>query len=113
MSDSIFIKILNKEIPSEIIYEDDAVFAIRDINPIAPVHILIIPKEPISTLNDLDEANADIIAKMVLVAKQIAAEQGIADDGYRLIMNCGKNGGQSIFHIHCHLLGGKQLNWNA
>ena len=111
MTDSIFTKILKKEIPSEIIYEDDYVFAINDINPIAPIHILIIPKEQIPTINDIDENNAQIMEKIILAAKKIAKEKSIAEKGYRLIFNCNEDGGQTVFHIHCHLIGGEKLNW--
>jgi histidine triad (HIT) family protein len=113
MSDSIFIKIYNKEIPAEIIYEDDFVFAINDINPIAPIHILIIPKEQIPTINDITPANEKIMGKIILAAKHIAKEKNISESGYRLIFNCNEDGGQTIFHIHCHLLAGKKLVWNA
>lgn len=111
MNDSIFTKILKKEIPSEIIYEDEFVFAINDINPIAPIHILIIPKEQIATINDINENNSYIISKIVCAAKKIAKEKNIDEKGYRLIFNCNEEGGQTVFHIHCHLLGGKKLGW--
>ena len=113
MSDSIFTKIYKKEIPSEIVYEDDFVFAINDINPIAPIHILIIPKEQIPTINDINSTNKEIIGKIVLAAKQIAEEKKIDKNGYRLIFNCNEDGGQTVFHIHCHLLAGKKLGWSA
>jgi len=109
MQTSLFTKILNKEIPSDIIYEDDFVFAINDINPIAPVHILIIPKEQIPTINDIVSGNEFIMGKIILAAKHIAKEKGISDSGYRLIFNCNADGGQTVYHIHCHLLGGKKL----
>ncbi len=102
-------KIIRREIPATIEYEDDDVIAIKDINPIAPVHILIIPKKFIPTMNDAVEADALLLGKMVLVAKRIASEKGVADDGYRLIMNVGKGGGQTVFHIHLHLVAGKHL----
>jgi histidine triad (HIT) family protein len=111
MQDSLFTKILNKEINSEIIYEDDYVFAINDISPIAPIHILIIPKEQIPTINDINEINSEIVGKIILAAKKIAKEKNIAEKGYRLIFNCNEDGCQTIFHIHCHLLAGKKLNW--
>jgi len=112
MSNSIFTKILNKEIPSKIIYEDEFVFAINDINPVAPIHILIIPKEEIPTVNDINEENSFIMGKIILAAKKIASDLNIAEKGYRLIYNCNEDGGQTVFHIHCHLLGGKKLTWN-
>ena len=111
MQDSLFTKILNKKINSEIIYEDDYVFAINDINPIAPIHVLIIPKEQIPTINDLNENNSMIMGRIILAAQKIAQEKNIAEKGYRLILNCNEDGGQTIFHIHCHLLAGKKLNW--
>ena len=113
MSDSIFTKILKKEIPSQIIYEDEFVFAINDINPIAPIHILIIPKEQIPTINDITPSNEAIMGKIILAAKIIANEKNIAENGYRLIFNCNEDGGQTVFHIHCHLLAGKKLGWNV
>jgi histidine triad (HIT) family protein len=112
MSDSIFTKIYNKEIPSEIIYEDEFVFAINDINPIAPIHILIIPKNPIPTINDINNDNDFIIGKIVLASKKIAKGKNISQSGYRLIFNCNDDAGQTVFHIHCHLIGGKKLGWN-
>ena len=113
MADSIFTKIYRKEILSEIIYEDEFVFAINDINPIAPIHILIIPKKEIPTINDINAGNEAIIGKIILAAKNIAIQKGIAENGYRLIFNCNEDGGQTVFHIHCHLLAGKKLSWNA
>jgi len=113
MADSIFTKIYKKEIPSEIIYEDDFVFAINDINPIAPIHILVILKEEIPTINDINANNESIMGKIILAAKHIAFQKGIAENGYRLIFNCNEDGGQTIFHIHCHLLAGTKLTWNA
>jgi histidine triad (HIT) family protein len=113
MEKSIFTKILNNEIKSEIIYQDDYVFAINDINPIAPIHILIIPKEQIPTVNDINEENSFIISKIILAAKKIAHSKQIDEKGYRLIFNCNEDGGQTVFHIHCHLLGGKKLTWQV
>jgi len=110
MSDSIFTKILKKEINSEIIYEDKYVFGINDINPIAPIHILIIPKEQILTLNDINENNDFIMGKIFLAAKEISKKLNVSENGYRLIFNCNEDAGQTVFHIHCHLLAGKKLN---
>lgn len=110
MNDCIFCKILKGEIPSTKVYEDDKVYAFNDINPEAPVHVLIIPKEHIANINELNESNASVISHIFLVAKDIAKQLGIAEDGYRIVSNCGKNGGQTVFHIHFHLLGGKSLN---
>ena len=111
MADTIFSKIINREIPADIVYEDDEILAFNDINPQAPVHILIIPKKPVPTLNDLSEKDSDLMGKIILVAKKLAADKGIADDGYRLVFNCNSGGGQEVYHIHCHLLGGRQMLW--
>lgn len=108
MEDCIFCKIANKEIGS-LIYEDDMVVAFNDLNPQAPIHILIIPKIHISTLNDLTEENSIVISRMAYVAAQLAKDKGLEKNGYRLIMNCNKDAGQTVFHIHMHLLGGKPL----
>ncbi len=112
MSDSIFTKIIKREIPAEIIFEDDDVIAFNDISPKAPIHILVVPKQAIPTINDLQEDDAALIGKVVLRAKDIAKKLGIDERGYRLIFNCNKEGGQSVFHIHLHLIGGKQLGWS-
>lgn len=111
MAESIFSKIIKREIPADIVFEDDEIIAINDINPQAPVHILIIPKKEIATLNDLNENDANLIGKIVLVAKNLANQKGIAEDGYRLLVNCNKNAGQTVFHIHFHLLGGRVFGW--
>ena len=109
--DCIFCKIASKEIESEFLYEDDELVAFNDANPKAPHHILISPKENIATVNDLTDEDTRLIGHMVQRAKHIAAELGIAEDGYRILMNCNKGGGQDVFHIHLHLLGGRQLHW--
>ena len=109
MSDYIFCKIINKEIPSKIVYEDDDILAFEDINPLAKVHILLIPKKHIETAADLQEEDAAVIGKIFLVAKKIAEEKGMAEDGYRIVNNCKEFGGQEVFHIHFHLLGGEKL----
>lgn len=108
---TLFGKIIDGEIPADKLYEDEQVLAFRDINPQAPVHVLIIPKKPIATVNDLEPGDAAVVGKMFLVAKQIAADEGVDDDGYRLVMNCNENAGQSVFHIHLHLLAGRPLEW--
>lgn len=112
MNDSIFTKIIKREIPADIIYEDENVIAFNDISPKAPIHILVVPKKQIATLNDLNDDDATLIGKVILVAKKIAIEKGIAERGYRIVVNCNEEGGQSVFHIHFHLIGGKQLGWN-
>jgi histidine triad (HIT) family protein len=111
MSDDIFLKIINREIPAEIIYETDELLAFRDINAQAPTHILIIPKEHIRTVNDIESTHTELIGKMFLVAAELADQEGIAEDGYRLVMNCNRAGGQDVYHIHLHLLGGRQMGW--
>lgn len=109
--DCLFCKIVNKEIDSNIIFEDDKVIAFHDIDPKAPTHILIIPKEHIATGNDLTPEHNELVGHMLQVAKQLAADEGHADDGYRLVMNCNRGGGQAVFHIHLHLLAGRQMQW--
>lgn len=111
MPDDLFLKIINREIPADIIYETDEILAFRDISPQAPVHVLLIPKKQIATLNDLQEEHEALIGKLFLAAAQIASKEGIADDGYRVVMNCNRAGGQAVYHIHLHLLGGRQMSW--
>ena len=106
---SIFEKILNQEIESDFVFEDEEIFAINDINPVAPVHILIIPKKRINTVNDVTEEDTLLIGKMVIVAKNIAKEMGIDESGYRLLWNTNKDAMQTVFHIHLHLIGGTEL----
>ena len=111
MTDCLFCKMVNGEIHIDSVYEDDDVLAFRDINPQAPTHVLIIPKQHISTLNDLDSSHAGVVGKMYLVAKQVAAQAGFAESGFRTVMNCNGDGGQTVFHIHLHLLGGRVMQW--
>ena len=111
MSDDLFLKIVNREIPANIVYETDEILAFRDVNPQAPVHVLIIPKERIATMNDLTEQHEKMVGKLFLAAAEIAQEEGIADEGYRVVMNCNQAGGQAVYHIHLHLLGGRQMSW--
>jgi histidine triad (HIT) family protein len=99
------------EIKPDVVFEDDAVLAFRDANPQAPLHVLIIPRVHIATTNDLTDENADIVGKLYLAAKQIAADEGVAEPGYRMVMNCNPGAGQSVYHIHLHLLGGRSLGW--
>ncbi len=108
-ADCLFCKIVNRELPADIVFEDDEVVAFNDISPQAPTHMLIIPKKHIATVNDLTDAEIDLPGKLILRAKAIASEKGIAESGYRLIMNCNEQGGQTVFHVHLHLLGGRQL----
>ena len=107
--DCLFCKIVAGEIPSDQVYSDDEIIGFRDIQPQAPVHVLFIPRRHISTINDLDDADAALVGKLVLAAKRFAAEQGFAESGYRLIMNCNADGGQTVFHIHLHLLAGQAM----
>jgi histidine triad (HIT) family protein len=106
---TIFSKIVAGEIPADVVYKDDQVTAFKDINPSAPIHILIVPNREIPTVNDVTEDDVSLIGHMVVVAKQIAEQQGIADSGYRLIINCKDDGGQEVYHLHMHLLGGRRL----
>ena len=111
--DCLFCKIINGEIPSKKAYEDENVYAFWDIAPTAPVHILVIPKKHIETLNDINGENSEIISKIYEVIPEIAKENNIAADGYRVVTNCNKNAGQTVFHIHFHLIGGRELTWPA
>ena len=111
MSDCLFCKIVNGDIPTELIYEDDDVVAFNDISPQAPTHILIIPKNHIATLNDSDDTDAMVLGKLNRVASALARENGFADDGYRVVINCNDAGGQAVYHIHLHLLAGRQMHW--
>lgn len=107
--ETIFSKIINKEIPADLLYQDDLVTAFRDINPRAPSHILIIPNKLIPTTNDVEVEDEAMMGRMFIVARKLAKEEGIAEDGYRLIVNCNSHGGQEVYHIHMHLVGGRPL----
>ena len=106
---TIFAKIIRGEIPGDIVYQDDLVTAFRDINPAAPTHILIVPNKVIPTVNDLTPEDEATAGRMLLTAKKIAEQEGVAEDGYRLIINCNKHGRQEVFHLHMHIIGGRQL----
>ncbi|MBQ60984.1 MAG: histidine triad nucleotide-binding protein [Gammaproteobacteria bacterium] len=108
-ADCLFCKIINKEIPANIVYEDDKVLAFRDISPQAPIHSLIIPHKHINTINDASTDDQSLLGHMILVAEKIAKENGVEESGYRLVMNCNEHGGQTVFHIHLHILSGRQL----
>ena len=108
---TIFSKIINREIPAQIVYEDEFLLAFKDINAQAPVHVLFIPKEPIVSADALEDRHAELIGRLVLAASRYAREIGIAESGYRLVMNTNEDGGQSVFHLHLHLLGGRPLSW--
>ena len=111
MKETIFDKIIRKEIPANIVYEDDEILAFKDINPQAPIHILIIPKKQIPTINNIELEDVELMGKLVYRAKLIARELGVADEGYRLVFNCNTNGGQEVYHIHLHLLAGRSMQW--
>ena len=111
MEECIFCKIVNKEIPSEIVYEDQGILAFKDINPQAPTHILLIPKEHFASLNTIPEEKREIFSSLLLKARQIAEEKGIAQSGYRIVLNTERDSGQEVFHIHFHLLGGRRMSW--
>jgi len=111
MSDDLFLKIIAREIPADIIYEDDDVLAFRDLNPQAPLHVLIIPKTHIRTINDMRAEDAEVFGKLFLAAQKIAVDHGVAEDGYRVVMNCNAAAGQTVFHVHLHLLGGREFSW--
>lgn len=111
MSKDLFLKIIRREIPADIVYETPEILAFRDINPQAPVHILIIPKEHIETTDDLTASHEKMAGKLLLAATEIARSEGLSENGYRLVMNCKEDGGQMVFHIHMHLLGGRRMHW--
>jgi histidine triad (HIT) family protein len=111
MEDCIFCKIVRKEILAKIVYEDDRIIAFEDIQPQAPIHILLIPKEHFTSLNALSEDKENLIGSIFLSARRIAEERGIKDRGYRIVLNTGKESGQEVFHIHFHLLGGRRMTW--
>jgi histidine triad (HIT) family protein len=106
---TLFARITRGELPSEMVYQDELVSAYRDIHPQAPVHLLVVPNKVIATANDLDETDEVLAGRMLLVAARLAKEHGIAEEGYRLIINCNRHGGQQIYHLHLHLLGGRPL----
>lgn len=109
--DCLFCKIIAGDIPADIIYESDTAIAFRDINPRAPTHVLIVPREHIATINDINPAQEAIVGSLFSAARAIAAQEGISDDGYRAVMNCNAAAGQTVFHLHLHLLGGRILGW--
>jgi histidine triad (HIT) family protein len=111
MADCLFCKIISGEIPTDLVYEDKNKVAFRDINPQAPTHILIIPREHIETLNDINQSHGELLGAMQLTASYLAKEEGIYEEGYRTVFNCNRAAGQTVFHIHLHLLGGRSLDW--
>ena len=110
-NDCLFCKIVEKKIPADIVYESEDIIAFKDIEPKAPIHCLIIPKKHISTINDIDGSNSNIIGLMYEAAAQLARTLNVDKDGYRVVMNCNSNGGQTVYHIHLHILAGRQLSW--
>lgn len=111
MSDCLFCKILDGEIPCDKVFENDQVIAFRDLNPQAPTHILVIPRKHIPTVNELTSDDKNVVAEIMLAAQAIAKQEGIEESGYRLVMNCNEGAGQTVFHIHLHILGGRTMNW--
>ena len=111
MSDCLFCKIVTGDIPAEKVFENDHVIGFQDLNPQAPTHVLVIPKKHVSTINDLQDEDKALVGEMYLAARQIAADQGLAEKGYRTVMNCNEEAGQTVFHIHLHLLGGRRMQW--
>ncbi len=111
MSDCLFCKMIAGEIPTDVVYQDEHVFAFRDINPQAPLHVLIVPRIHIATLNDLQPDHNQLVGHLFVAAKKIATDEGVADSGYRTVINCNAEAGQSVYHIHLHLLAGRQMHW--
>jgi len=111
MPDTIFAKIIRREIPADIVYEDDDVLAFRDVNPQAPTHVLFVPREPLPTLDDATPAQAELLGKLLLATAAYARREGLTEKGYRVVINCNEDGGQTVFHLHFHLLGGRRMEW--
>jgi len=111
MSECLFCKIVAGEIPSATVYEDDAVVAFRDIDPKAPTHVLVIPRRHIASLNEAGDGDAALLGRILTVTRKLAAEEGIDEAGYRVVNNCGDDGGQAVHHLHFHLLGGRRMGW--
>ena len=111
MPDCIFCKIISGEIPSDEVYSDDELFAFRDVNPQAPVHVLIVPRKHIELIVDFTEQDAGLMGRMILAANKIAESEGLVENGFRYVLNCNEHGGQAVFHVHLHVLGGRQITW--
>ena len=111
MAETVFSKILSGEIPSTPVYSDEDFYAFRDVNPVAPVHILLIPRKPIPKITDISEDDARLVGRMFLVANRIAAQEGLTEKGFRYVINCDEWGGQTVFHLHLHILGGRPMTW--
>lgn len=111
MTDCLFCKMVAGEIQPDVVYEDEHVLAFRDVNPQAPVHVLVVPREHIATLNDLTDDHAELVGRLYLAAKRVAEKAGIAERGYRTVINCNAEAGQSVYHVHLHVLGGRHMHW--
>ena len=111
MADCLFCKVVSGDVPADIVYQDDTLVAFRDINPQAPVHLLIIPKRHIATLLDVGTADHDVLGRAFTVGKELAQQEGISEDGFRMVVNCGVAAGQSVYHLHFHLMGGRSMDW--
>jgi len=111
MSDCLFCRIAEKTLPSKIVHEDDKCVAFDDVNPQAPTHVLVIPRKHVASIAELNEADAGLLAHLMMTGSKIAKQKGIAEGGYRLVVNTGKNGGQTVFHLHLHVLGGRPMHW--
>ncbi len=111
MSDCIFCKIVSGDIPAEVLYENEHALVFRDLNPQAPIHLLAIPRQHVSTINDVDPSNVAVMGSLFLAAKEVAKQEGFAADGFRTTMNCGKQAGQTVFHVHLHILSGRPFSW--
>jgi histidine triad (HIT) family protein len=111
MGDTLFGKIIRHEIPADIVYEDDEILAFRDINPQAPEHLLFVPKQPLATLNEATAADASRLGNLLLAVAEYAKREGFAEQGYRVVINCNEHGGQTVYHLHVHLLAGRRLGW--
>lgn len=111
MTDCLFCKMVAGEIQPDVVYEDEHVLAFRDVNPQAPVHVLVVPREHIATLNDLTDDHAELVGRLYLAAKRVAEKDGIAERGYRTVINCNAEAGQSVYHVHLHVLGGRYMHW--
>ena len=111
LNDCLFCKMVSGEIKPDTVFENDKVLAFRDINPQAPTHVLVIPKEHIATINDLDESHRDLVGELYLAAREIARAEGIDESGFRTVINCNEDSGQTVFHVHLHLLGGRRMHW--
>ncbi|MFC1602820.1 histidine triad nucleotide-binding protein [Pseudomonadota bacterium] len=111
MTDCLFCKMVSGEIKPDVVYETDDVLAFRDVSPQAPTHVLVIPKKHYSTTNDLQSEDAELVGKLVLGAQKVAEIDGLSEQGYRMVLNCNEEAGQTVFHIHMHVLGGRRMNW--